>query len=153
MSRNIFNVIIELKFLVLTLPSSRTLGPFMTCVVLLLDRDDDKCVPTSAQRKMLFEELSRLIRINNDLLNALGVGHPALTAVSSASQRLGLASKLTGAGGGGCAFTLLEPTHSTEAQAEKLGADRTAVEELRSILRYTPINAEAWLAFLRHATM
>ena len=45
--------------------------------------------------------------MNQHLLNALGVGHASLTAVVEASSVRGMACKLTGAGGGGCAITLL----------------------------------------------
>lgn len=45
--------------------------------------------------------------MNHHLLCALGVGHPSLSAVVNASEESGMACKLTGAGGGGCAITLL----------------------------------------------
>ena len=48
-----------------------------------------------------------LFRTNHHLLCALGVGHPSLSAVVEASASHGLSCKLTGAGGGGCAITLL----------------------------------------------
>lgn len=54
--------------------------------------------------------------INHGLLCALGVGHPALTKVVETSARHGgMACKLTGAGGGGCAITLL-PEGSTHVE-------------------------------------
>jgi mevalonate kinase len=52
-------------------------------------------------------ELSRLVRVNHALLCALGVSHPSLDAVVAAAASRRLAAKLTGAGGGGCAFVLL----------------------------------------------
>ncbi len=45
--------------------------------------------------------------MNHNLLNALGVGHDALTKVHQISASHGFANKLTGAGGGGCSITLL----------------------------------------------
>jgi len=42
-------------------------------------------------------------------LNSLGVGHPALDVVVREGRKRGFESKLTGAGGGGCAYTLLKP--------------------------------------------
>ena len=50
-----------------------------------------------------------LIRENQALLVRLGVSHPALEMVvaATASEPFGLATKLTGAGGGGCAVTLI----------------------------------------------
>jgi hypothetical protein len=55
--------------------------------------------------------------LNHGLLNAMGVGHPALTKVAEASFRHGgMACKLTGAGGGGCAITLV-PEGSIDLEA------------------------------------
>lgn len=50
---------------------------------------------------------SKLFCINHALLCSLGVGHPALDKVYEASASVSRACKLTGAGGGGCAITLL----------------------------------------------
>ncbi|BFZ60212.1 Mevalonate kinase [Saitoella coloradoensis] len=61
------------------------------------------------------EELSQLVRINHGLLDALGVSHPALENVRRLSSKLGVGeTKLTGAGGGGCAITLLK--HDVQEQ-------------------------------------
>ncbi|EGG04308.1 uncharacterized protein MELLADRAFT_117125 [Melampsora larici-populina 98AG31] len=48
----------------------------------------------------------------HELLVSLGVGHQALDQVSLVGKRFGLKSKLTGAGGGGCAITLLPSAFS-----------------------------------------
>ena len=66
---------------------------------------------------MPVELLSRLLRytvqelfvLNQHLLNAVGVGHPALDQVCTLAREEGLAAKLTGAGGGGCAIILIPP--------------------------------------------
>ena len=50
-----------------------------------------------------------LVEINQQLLNSIGVGHESLDAVCRATAKRGFRSKLTGAGGGGCAWTLLHP--------------------------------------------
>jgi len=72
--------------------------------------------------------LSQLVRMNHSLLNALGVGHPHLDAVAATAHEFGFATKLTGAGGGGCAFTVLgamengDQAHSDEASPAAYGA-------------------------------
>lgn len=50
-----------------------------------------------------------LFCFNHHLLNTIGVGHPALDKVCRLAAEAGLAAKLTGAGGGGCAVVLLPP--------------------------------------------
>ena len=47
--------------------------------------------------------------MNQQLLNAIGVGHASLNTVVQLTAQHGLHTKLTGAGGGGCAYTLLTP--------------------------------------------
>lgn len=54
-------------------------------------------------------ELEELMDINQHNLNALGVGHASLDQLCQVTRALGLHSKLTGAGGGGCGITLLRP--------------------------------------------
>lgn len=53
--------------------------------------------------------LKKLIEENGKHLETLGVSHPTLETikVKTAAQPYGLSSKLTGAGGGGCAVTLI----------------------------------------------
>lgn len=53
-------------------------------------------------------KLEVFVTINQHLLNALGVGHESLTKICDISKKYHLHSKLTGAGGGGCAYTLLK---------------------------------------------
>lgn len=50
-----------------------------------------------------------LIRDNHGHLVTLGVSHPSLEMIvaATAAEPFGLATKLTGAGGGGCAVTLI----------------------------------------------
>lgn len=67
--------------------------------------------------------LADLVLINHGLLMALGVLHPSLEQVRIITDRCALgATKLTGAGGGGCAITLLgenvEPEAVSRARAE-----------------------------------
>ena len=52
-------------------------------------------------------KMSSLIEINQGLLSSIGVSHPCLDEICNTSQKHGYSAKLTGAGGGGCAFALL----------------------------------------------
>ncbi|KAM3868012.1 mevalonate kinase [Diretmus argenteus] len=56
-----------------------------------------------------YNVLEELIDINQHHLNVMGVGHPTLDTICRITLARGLHSKLTGAGGGGCAITLLRP--------------------------------------------
>lgn len=47
--------------------------------------------------------------MNQQLLNAVGVGHKTLNQVCGIAQERGMGAKLTGAGGGGCAIVLIPP--------------------------------------------
>ncbi|KAF8862826.1 mevalonate kinase [Acephala macrosclerotiorum] len=61
------------------------------------------------------EELGKLMTINHGLLVALGVSHPRLERIRELVDHEGIGwTKLTGAGGGGCAITLLKPDVSPE---------------------------------------
>ncbi|KAI1901006.1 hypothetical protein AGOR_G00055690 [Albula goreensis] len=60
-----------------------------------------------------YDVLEELIDINQHHLNVIGVGHPSLDRLCQATLGLGLHSKLTGAGGGGCGITLLRPDTSS----------------------------------------
>lgn len=77
-------------------------------------------------------KLKVLIPMNHTLLVAMGVGHPALDAVCrTMSNVAGLTcSKLTGAGGGGCAITLVPSSHATESAREKIRDAIVATEKL-----------------------
>jgi mevalonate kinase len=66
------------------------------------------------------EDLGRLMTINHGLLVALGVSHPRLERIRELVDHEGIGwTKLTGAGGGGCAITLLRPDVPAE-RMEKL---------------------------------
>lgn len=55
----------------------------------------------------LMKELEDLVVLNHALLVALGVSHPSLEKVKSITEESNLKTKLTGAGGGGCAVTFI----------------------------------------------
>jgi mevalonate kinase len=74
------------------------------------DQEDPECL----------KKLGELIRINHGLLVSLGVSHPRLERIRELVDHAGIGwTKLTGAGGGGCAITMLKP-----------GASDTVVEAL-----------------------
>jgi mevalonate kinase len=62
--------------------------------------------------------LGELITVNHGLLVSLGVSHPKLERIRALIDHAGIGwTKLTGAGGGGCAITILKPslTHPTKS--------------------------------------
>jgi len=71
--------------------------------------------------------LGQLMTINHGLLVALGVSHPRLERIRELVDHAGIGwTKLTGAGGGGCAITLIKPDVSRDRLAE---LERTLDEE------------------------
>jgi mevalonate kinase len=64
---------------------------------------------SGTEAAIIHTSLQDLFVVNQHLLNALGVGHVALDRVCAMAQERGLAAKLTGAGGGGCAIMLIPP--------------------------------------------
>ncbi|KAI9889814.1 MAG: Mevalonate kinase [Vezdaea aestivalis] len=64
----------------------------------------------SANDEQCLQHLGELIRINHGLLVSLGVSHPRLDRIREIVDHAGIGwTKLTGAGGGGCAITMLRP--------------------------------------------
>ena len=87
----------------------------------LIARDDFDSTTTES-----LEELGKLMTINHGLLNALGVSHPRLERIRELVDHENMGwTKLTGAGGGGCAITLLRPGESEERK-QKLEASLDA---------------------------
>ncbi|KAJ5128699.1 Mevalonate kinase [Penicillium atrosanguineum] len=65
------------------------------------------------------DQLGTLIRINHGFLVSLGVSHPRLERIRELVDYANIGwTKLTGAGGGGCAITLLKPGVKPEAVRE-----------------------------------
>ncbi|GBG68509.1 hypothetical protein CBR_g3053 [Chara braunii] len=60
-----------------------------------------------AEEQDLRRRLPELIEINQKLLECMGVSHPTIEEVCRITAKFGLASKLTGAGGGGCVLSWL----------------------------------------------
>lgn len=75
--------------------------------VKLLDKD-----------KIDMSELETLVDYNQGLLKTIGVSHPSLENVINIFRKHGLHGKLTGAGGGGFAFTFLPQNISEDAVSQ-----------------------------------
>ncbi|PRP88932.1 nucleotide binding protein 1-like protein [Planoprotostelium fungivorum] len=61
-----------------------------------------------------YHSIDRLIEENQSILDTLGVGHEKITKIKEIARRHGYASKLTGAGGGGCTLIFLRDRSSEE---------------------------------------
>lgn len=68
------------------------------------------------------EKLEELMEMNQGLLQCMGVSHASIETVLRTTLKYKLASKLTGAGGGGCVLTLL-PTLLSGTVVDKVVAD------------------------------
>lgn len=77
----------------------------------------DKMILTSRHEhdQGLFQKLEELIDVNQGLLSALGVSHPAIEQIINIAAKQKMHAKLTGAGGGGFVYALITPWH-TEIQ-------------------------------------
>ncbi|KAI9337499.1 mevalonate kinase-like protein [Obelidium mucronatum] len=85
------------------------------CCTVFKDYDEGKNDAPS-----VCERVSTLIEMNHGILTSLGVSHPTLETVVNITKKYGLSSKLTGAGGGGCALTLI-PDDNVRIELEKKG--------------------------------
>ena len=73
----------------------------------------------SHANEQMSEKLGELMRVNHGLLLSLGVSHPRLERIRELVDVAGAGwTKLTGAGGGGSAITLLRPDASPSALKE-----------------------------------
>nr|AFJ74336.1 mevalonate kinase [Hevea brasiliensis] len=68
------------------------------------------------------EKLEELMEMNQGLLQCMGVSHASIETVLRTTLKYKLASKLTGAGGGGCVLTLL-PTLLSGTVVDKVIAE------------------------------
>ncbi|EEB09646.1 mevalonate kinase Erg12 [Schizosaccharomyces japonicus yFS275] len=84
-------------------------------------------------REQLLPKIGQLVELNQKLLECLHVSHPTLERVIDAAKRIGW-TKLTGAGGGGCAYTVLrgadieDDVNEVIEQLRSLGNETYAVE-------------------------
>ncbi|GAA5879030.1 hypothetical protein JCM8547_006223 [Rhodosporidiobolus lusitaniae] len=86
-----------------------TINPLLSSIQLISHSAQSVLSSTSLTREEQLAHLSDLVEQNHRHLVSLGVGHVALEAVRAKTkeQPWGLATKLTGAGGGGCAVTIV----------------------------------------------
>jgi hypothetical protein len=73
------------------------------------------------------EDLATLIRTNQSLLRALDVSHKSLEEICHITKLFGAETKLTGAGGGGCAFTFV-PVDANKSKKDEI---RNALQKSR----------------------
>lgn len=72
----------------------------------------------------IFEDLGTLTSMNQNLLAVLGASHPRLNEIIEILSGYGLHGKLTGAGGGGYAISLVPPSF-----------DESLLENVQKVLR------------------
>lgn len=108
-----------------------------------LDEDNEDAVET----------LGELLRINHGLLVSLGVSHPRLERISELVDLAGVGwTKLTGAGGGGSAITLLKPTAPPAAlRSLESKLDSENFERYQTTLAGDGVGV-LWPAVLRNGT-
>ncbi|PWN42035.1 cystathionine beta-l [Ceraceosorus guamensis] len=82
------------------------IGATLTAIQAIAD-DAENVLGSSTSRQAQLSSLARLIDENHTHLVSLGVSHPALETIKQTTAGAGLSTKLTGAGGGGCAVTLV----------------------------------------------
>ncbi|KAF2725409.1 mevalonate kinase [Polychaeton citri CBS 116435] len=81
--------------------------------------------------------LGELMTVNHGLLTALGVSHPKLERLRYLVDQAGVGwTKLTGAGGGGCAITLLKPGVTTRPSRPRRNTDPNAKNSPSSPLEH-----------------
>lgn len=81
-----------------------------------------------ALRRNDLEAAGKLMDRNHELLNALGVGHPALDKLVIAARRHSFGAKLTGAGGGGSMFALTDEPDVVAADIRAAGGKAFLLE-------------------------
>ncbi|BCS24084.1 mevalonate kinase [Aspergillus puulaauensis] len=99
------------------------------------------------------QQLGTLIRINHGFLVSLGVSHPRLERIRELVDYADIGwTKLTGAGGGGCAITLLRP----ELQDDSLRKLKTQLDDENFGIYETTLGGDGvgvlWPAVLRNGT-
>lgn len=82
--------------------------PILNAIAAVVSRADG-LIRSNCSAEELNESLRELAQINHGLLVSLGVSHPSLERVRQIAHELEIGqTKLTGAGGGGCAITIVD---------------------------------------------
>ncbi|XP_053677641.1 uncharacterized protein LOC128727728 [Anopheles nili] len=89
----------------------RTIGSILEAMGGIVEEAIELLESSDHDQATVHERLGTLVTINNNLLRSLGTSHPSLERIFALADRYGFASKLTGAGGGGCAFILLPDSY------------------------------------------
>ncbi|CAG0892072.1 unnamed protein product [Darwinula stevensoni] len=93
-----------------------------------------------------WKQLEDLVRMNQCLLSSLGVSHPRLERILEIAREHGCSGKLTGAGGGGCAFIILpHPLQNEEQLIQHLTRDGFEVH--RATLGFANPDLPGYLGF------
>lgn len=102
----------------------------------ILDAVDE--IALSAQKALMngdLDQLSVLFRLNHGLLMSMGVSHSELELVCDQAQKLGIGNtKLTGAGGGGCAITLVNNPNDSQLPLDELKKQLPGKEVFETLL-------------------
>ena len=118
----------EIEFLVVDTGIKSITGEMVKKVAELKDRfpgivegimnaiDEVSLAAIPEVEKFNLEAISSLMFINQNLLRALGVSIPAIDGLVSELNSIGIASKLTGAGGGGCVIGIGDTESIREAK-------------------------------------
>jgi mevalonate kinase len=102
-----------------------------TCVEYIskfVERKKQKPLETEQQQRRFVTKMAQLFDINQNLLNTIGVSHVQIDKVVKHGKAYNLASKLTGAGGGGCVITLIP----SSIAADDLAKFKAALVEEKS---------------------
>lgn len=98
-----------------------------------LEEENTAEIYSNSKQSDYLNRLLKLVGINHGLLYSLGVSHPKLEQVRNAGEELKIGeTKLTGAGGGGCAITLLHDDHDSLANPQ--GTIEQRLEKFKQLL-------------------
>lgn len=97
--------------------------------------DEERLAELSQLNYVTYTKLGQCLKINQYLLNSIGVGHPVLDKVVTLSAAYGFTGKLTGAGGGGCAITLLPFTNSKDTKMDTKDETHIQIQKLITELK------------------